>query len=82
MAYAQSLKLLNEELKMFGGKKMSKRTKGDNAGMGCLVLALLAVFFMPLVGVYMVFEGNDQEKGIGVALTIVGVIVWIMFKLI
>ena len=61
---------------------MSKRTKGDDTGMGCLALAILAVFCMPLVGIYMVLTGNNEVKGIGVALTIVGVIAWILFEMI
>lgn len=58
---------------------MSRRARGDDTGMGCLAFVFLAVFFMPIVGIYMIFSGNDDEKGIGIALTIVGIIVWAMF---
>lgn len=60
---------------------MRRRTRSDDTGVGCLVFAMLAVFLMPLAGVYMIFAGDGEQKGIGIALTIVGIIVWAMIGL-
>ena len=47
--------------------------------MGCLVMVILALVAMPLVGLYMLFKGNDDsQKAIGAILTIVGIIIWIV----
>jgi hypothetical protein len=52
---------------------------GDDAGMGCLVIAILCLVAMPLVGLYLIgSKGSDsQTKTIGIVLTVVGFILWI-----
>ena len=46
--------------------------------MGCLVMIILGMVAMPLVGLYMLFKGEDDgQKAIGAILTIVGIIIWI-----
>lgn len=56
---------------------MSKRD--DNAGgLGCAFMLMMCVIAMPIVGIYLVSRGEEQgEKVLGIALTIVGIIVWI-----
>lgn len=49
----------------------------DDSGLGCLVILLLAIFAMPIVGLYMVFKGDESQKALGIVLTIIGVILWI-----
>ena len=64
---------------MFEGKDgivMSGRRRNDDAGLGCLVMIVMAIFAMPLVGLYMISKGDEGEKVIGVLLTIVGLILW------
>ncbi|MBE5876829.1 MAG: hypothetical protein E7290_08105 [Lachnospiraceae bacterium] len=58
---------------------MSRRyRKNDADGMGCIVILLIAVFAMPLVGIYLALAGEESEQRVlGVALTIVGILVWI-----
>lgn len=52
---------------------------GNDSGMGCLVLVILGLMAMPLVGIYMMLCGEDtDQKAIGLILTIVGIILWIM----
>ena len=54
------------------------RGGSDDSGMGCLVMIILGLVAMPLVGLYMLFKGDDDgQKAIGVILTIVGIIIWI-----
>ena len=54
------------------------RGGSDNSGMGCLVMIILGLVAMPLVGLYMLFHGDDDgQKAIGAILTIVGIIIWI-----
>ena len=59
---------------------MSKNSKSNDGGMGCIVLLILAVFAMPLVGGYLAFAGESSEqKFLGVALLIVSIIVYAKF---
>ena len=54
------------------------RGGSDDSGMVCLVMIILGMVAMPLVGLYMLFKGEDDgQKAIGVILTIVGIIIWI-----
>lgn len=55
---------------------MSGRKKDDGM-MGCLAIVFIGIVAMPLVGVYMQVKGNDEQKGIGLVLTIIGLILWI-----
>lgn len=58
---------------------MRYRRRNDD-GSGCLILLVLAVIAMPLVGLYLAFAGEEKEqKYLGVALLIVGIIVYAKF---
>lgn len=51
--------------------------RGNDSGSGCIVMMILAVLAMRLVGLYLAFAGERQEqKFLGVALLIVGIIVY------
>ena len=55
------------------------RHNHDDSGMGCLLAIVLGLMAMPLVGLYLLLAGkNSEQKVIGMLLTIVGVILWIM----
>ena len=57
---------------------MSKNNRNNDSGLGCAVMLMLAVFAMPLVGLYLAASAEEEgERVLGVALLIVGVIVWI-----
>lgn len=59
---------------------MSKNSRSNDDGMGCLVILILAVVAMPLVGLYLAFTGErSEQKILGVALLIVGIIVYAKF---
>lgn len=63
---------------MSGNKK-----NNDSTGLGCVVMMFIAIVAMPLVGVYLLAAGKeDAQKILGVALLIVGIIVWIKFGMI
>lgn len=52
--------------------------RDENDGpIGCVIILMIAVFFMPVVGIYMIAKGDDTQKGIGIVLTIIGFIIWI-----
>lgn len=58
---------------------MSRRRRSDDdAAMGCIVYALLALFFMPIVGLVLVFGKDPERKTLGWVLLIVGIILWII----
>lgn len=51
---------------------------GNDSGMGCLVMILLGLFALPLVGIYFMAKGNEDDKIIGTIMLIVGIVIWIM----
>lgn len=57
---------------------MSRNNKSNDSGIGCALVLILAVFAMPLVGLYLAVAGEEEgQKVLGVVLLIVGIIVWI-----
>lgn len=57
---------------------MSKNSKSNDSGIGCALVLMLAVFAMPLVGLYLATSAEeDGQRVLGVVLLIVGIIVWI-----
>ena len=59
---------------------MSKNSRNNDGGIGCLAVMVLGVIAMPLVGLYLAVAGESKEqKIIGVALLIVGIIVYAKF---
>lgn len=49
--------------------------------MGCIAMILLMIICMPVVGIFMIFAGNFEEKVIGIAITIVGYVILAMFDM-
>ena len=58
---------------------MSNNNKSnDSGGLGCAFMLMMAVVAMPLLGLYLIAAGEeDGQRILGVALLIVGIIVWI-----
>ena len=49
----------------------------DDSGLGCVVALILGLIALPIVGLWMVVAGNDDEqRALGIILTIV-IIIWI-----
>lgn len=55
--------------------------KSDDSGMGCIVGLLLIIIAMPIVGIYMIAKGDEEQKVLGIILTIIGAIIWIYLGL-
>ena len=51
-----------------------KSKKDDDAAMGCIVYALLALFLMPIVGLFLVFSKEPEKRMWGWILLIGGII--------
>lgn len=62
---------------------MSKNSSSNDSGMGCLIILIIAVFAMPVVGIYFICAGESKEqKLLGVALFIVSIIVYAKFGMV
>lgn len=55
-----------------------RRSSDDNAALGCVVYVLLAIFFMPIVGLVLAFGKNHEKRPLGWVLLIVGIILWVV----
>lgn len=55
-----------------------RRRSDDDAAIGCVVYALLAIFFMPIVGLVLVCGKDPEKKTLGWVLLVVGIILWII----
>lgn len=55
---------------------MAKNNSDDNNGLGCTLLLVAIVFAMPLVGIYLIVKGSDEDKSVGIALLILGIVLW------
>ena len=54
------------------------RRNGETETLGCLVQLLLLFVAMPFVGLYLLITPNSMSKGLGLLLTVLGVVIWII----
>lgn len=54
------------------------RRNGEAETLGCLVQLLLLLVTMPFVGLYLLINPNSISKGLGLLLTVLGVVIWII----
>lgn len=54
------------------------RRNGEAETLGCLVQLLLLLVAMPFVGLYLLINPNSMSKGLGLLLTVFGVVFWII----
>ena len=54
------------------------RRNGEAETLGCLVQLLLLLVAMPFVGLYLLINPNSISKGLGLLLTVLGVVIWII----
>lgn len=54
------------------------RRNGEAETLGCLVQLLLLLVAMPFVGLYLLINPNSMSKGLGLLLTVFGVVIWII----
>lgn len=62
---------------MYHNHRHCRHDHGDS-GIGCLLMALVGIFAMPFVGLYLALQGNGDEKAIGIFLMVVGIVIWIV----
>lgn len=57
---------------------MSSNNNGGSE-LSCLAAICLGIVFMPAVGVYLIIsEGSSDRKLLGLILTVVGAVIWIV----
>ena len=54
------------------------RRNGEAETLGCLVQLLLLLVAMPFVSLYLLINPNSISKGLGLLLTVLGVVIWII----
>lgn len=54
------------------------RCNHDGDGLGCIVMLVLGLLALPLIGLYLMIQGDDESKTVGLLLLIVGIIIWII----
>ena len=59
---------------------MSRRRNSDSAT-SALAIVLLAIFALPLVGLYLMSKQNGSHKMLGLVLTVVGFAIWVWIAL-
>ena len=61
---------------------MSRNSKSNDSGMGCVLVLVMMVLAMPIVGLYLAFSGKSSgQKGLGVVLFVVSIIVYAKYGL-
>ena len=58
-----------------------RRRSSDDAAMGCVAFAILALLFMPIVGLVMICSKDPDKQTWGWILLVVGAILWLMVAL-
>ena len=51
-------------------------------GNGCLALIFMVIFALPIIGIYKISTGNEDDKVTGTILLIVGIIIWIIMAVV
>lgn len=56
---------------------MARRNSGGSDGAGsCLVLLAGILIAMPVLGIYLLTKGNDDDKAVGLILLVLGILIW------
>lgn len=58
--------------------RYGRKRSDDDAAIGCIVYLLLIIFFMPIVGLFLICGKDPDKKPIGWVLLIIGIILWIV----
>lgn len=56
-------------------------SRNKNDGDGWIWLLILGIFLMPFIGLYLLCDGKEEHKAVGLTLLIVGIIIYIVVKL-
>lgn len=60
---------------------MRRKQNNDDGVIGCLVYVLIAIFFMPIVGLFMLCSKDSEKKTLGLILLIAGIILWVILAI-
>ena len=60
---------------------MSGKDNGSDGITSCMVFVLLAIFALPVFGLYLMSQDKTEIKLIGGVLTVVGFAVWIVLAI-
>lgn len=58
------------------------RGRGGLDGSGYIALILMAIVALPIIGIYKIVTGNEDDKAIGTVLLIIGIIIWIIMAVV
>lgn len=58
------------------------RGRGRLDGSGYIALILMAIVALPIIGIYKIATGNEDDKAVGTVLLIVGIIIWIIMAVV
>lgn len=56
--------------------------RGGLDGSGYIALILMAIVALPIIGIYKIATGNEDDKAVGTVLLIVGIIIWIIMAVV
>ena len=54
------------------------RGRGSSDGSGSIAMAIIAVVALPVVGLYKIVKGDEDDKALGAVLLVIGLIIWIV----
>ena len=60
---------------------MGRKRSNDDGIIGCLVYVLIAIFLMPVAGLFMICGKDPEKRTLGLVLLIAGIILWIILAL-
>ena len=58
--------------------RRGRKGSDDDAATGCIVYLILILFFMPIVGLFLICGKDPDKKPLGWVLLIIGIILWIV----
>ena len=53
---------------------------GQDSGIGCLLMALVGIFALPIVGMFLLFKEHPDDKALGAVLMVVGIVIWVIIS--
>ena len=53
---------------------------GQDSGTGCLLMALVGIFALPIVGMFLLFQEHPDDKTLGAVLMVVGIVIWVIIS--
>ena len=61
---------------------MGRSRKSSDHENTILAIVLLLIFAMPIYGIYMLYKGDEEDKGCAITLTVVGGFIWLILAIV